>query len=60
MPAGQATAFINLIPVLTLFFGWLILGEVLKPMQYGAGAMVVAGVFLSQNVSLRGRQSPVY
>ncbi|WP_300668060.1 DMT family transporter [Desulfoluna sp.] len=54
MPAGQATAFINLIPVLTLFFGWLILGEVLKPIQYGAGALVVAGVFLSQGGCLGG------
>ncbi|SCY84789.1 DMT family transporter [Desulfoluna spongiiphila] len=49
MPAGQATAFINLIPVLTLFFGWLILGEVFKPIQFVAGAMVIAGVFLSQD-----------
>lgn len=51
MPAGQATAFINLIPVLTLFFGWLMLGEVFKPIQFGAGAMVIAGVFLSQRPS---------
>lgn len=49
MPASQATAFINLIPVLTLFFGWLVLGEVFQPIQYGAGAMVIAGVFLSQD-----------
>jgi len=49
MPAGQATAFVHLIPVLTFFFGWLILGEVFEPIQFGAGAMVIAGVFISQN-----------
>ncbi len=48
LPASQATAFINLIPVLTLFFGWLMLGEVMTPIQYGAGAMVIFGVLLSQ------------
>lgn len=48
MPASQATVFINLIPVLTLFFGWLLLDEVFKPIQYGAAAMVIAGVFFCQ------------
>lgn len=48
IPVGQASIFINLIPVITLFLGWLILGERLEPMQYPASAMVLFGVFLSQ------------
>lgn len=48
MPAAKASAFINLIPVITLFFGWLFLGEMLTPLQYAAAGVVVAGVFLSQ------------
>jgi len=53
MPASQATAYINLIPVLTLFFGWLFLGEVFTPIQYVAAAMVIAGVYLSQDNSAK-------
>lgn len=48
VPAGQASIFINLIPVITLFLGWLILDERLTPMQYIASALVLFGVFLSQ------------
>ncbi|WP_035261289.1 DMT family transporter [Desulfonatronum lacustre] len=48
LPAGQASIFVNLIPVITLFLGWLILGERLMPMQYAAAFLVVIGVFLSQ------------
>jgi drug/metabolite transporter (DMT)-like permease len=49
LPASQATAFINLIPVFTIFLGWLILGEKFNFMQYLAGAMVFAGVIISQD-----------
>lgn len=48
IPAGQASSFVNLIPVITLFLGWLILGERLTPMQYVASAVVIFAVFLSQ------------
>ncbi|MCG8470274.1 MAG: DMT family transporter [Desulfobacterales bacterium] len=51
MPAAQASAFINLIPVFGLVLGWAVLGEVLAPHQYGAGALVIAGVYLSQGGS---------
>lgn len=53
LPAGQASIFVNLIPVITLFLGWLILGERLMPMQYAAAFLVLTGVFLSQ-----GNQTP--
>ncbi|HBE94016.1 MAG TPA: EamA family transporter [Desulfovibrio sp.] len=49
VPANQASAFINLIPVLTLFLGWALLGERLSFPQYAASALVLAGVVLSQD-----------
>ncbi len=49
LPASQATAFLNLIPVFTIILGWLILGEKFNPMQYLAAATVFAGVILSQD-----------
>jgi len=49
LPASQATAFINLIPVFTVILGWLILGEKFNSMQYLAAATVFVGVILSQD-----------
>jgi len=49
IPASQASAFVNLIPVITLFFGWFFLSERLNWMQYVASAVVIAGVYLSQD-----------
>ena len=49
IPASQASAFVNLIPVFTLFFGWLLLGERLNAAQYVASGVVLAGVWLSQD-----------
>lgn len=48
LPASQASAFINLVPVTAVFLGWLLLGETLNPMQLTASACVLAGVWLSQ------------
>lgn len=48
LPASQATGFINLIPVFTLLFAWLLLGERLNGQQALATALVFAGVALSQ------------
>ena len=48
LPAGQATAYTNLIPVLTLLLGVVLLREVFLPSQYAASCLVVAGVLLSQ------------
>ncbi|MFZ5810446.1 MAG: EamA family transporter [Thermodesulfobacteriota bacterium] len=39
--------FINLIPVFTLLFSWLVLDERLEPAQYVAAIVVLAGVFLT-------------
>lgn len=48
LPASQATGFINLIPVFTLIFAALLLGERLNFWQMLAAAVVFAGVLLSQ------------
>lgn len=48
LPASQASAFTNLIPLFTLLFAILILGERLNAMQVMAAALVFAGVLLSQ------------
>lgn len=60
VPASRAATFINLIPVFTLLFSWIVLGEALRPVQYAAAAVVLTGVWLStrpgpaQKASSRG------
>jgi len=46
MEAGRASMFLNVIPVISLLFGWFLLGERLAPLQLVAGAVVIAGVTL--------------
>ncbi len=48
IPAYQATAFINLIPVFTLIMGALILKDQLTTMQYLAIIVVFCGIYVSQ------------
>jgi len=48
VPASQAGAFINLIPVFTMIMGWAFLGDQLTTPQYFAVALVFAGIYLSQ------------
>jgi drug/metabolite transporter (DMT)-like permease len=54
IPVSQATAFINLIPIFTVFLGWLILDESLTMLQYGAAVLIFAGLLLSQE---RGKKT---
>ncbi|EPR41424.1 protein of unknown function DUF6 transmembrane [Desulfovibrio sp. X2] len=56
LPAGQATAFVNLIPVVTLILGSLLLGDRFSTQQYLASLLVFLGVFLSQSRPRKGRQ----
>jgi drug/metabolite transporter (DMT)-like permease len=51
VPASQASGFVNLIPVFTVILGRIILDERLTPFQYVASAIVIAGVFISQDWS---------
>jgi drug/metabolite transporter (DMT)-like permease len=48
LPASQASGFTNLIPVFTLVFAMLLLGERLNSMQLFAVLLVFTGVALSQ------------
>ncbi|WP_319542796.1 DMT family transporter [uncultured Pseudodesulfovibrio sp.] len=48
IPVGQASSFINLIPVITLILGALFLKERLNWIQYGASVLVIVGVYVSQ------------
>lgn len=47
--ASEASAYINLVPVVAVFLGWVFLGEELNPVQSVAAAAVLAGVWLSQS-----------
>jgi drug/metabolite transporter (DMT)-like permease len=49
VPVSQASAFVNLIPGLTLLMGWWILDDRLNPWQFVAMGLIFAGVFLSQD-----------
>ena len=49
IPASQAAAFVNLIPVFSILLGFLILGERLTTWQWWASVLVFFGVLLSQD-----------
>lgn len=44
MPAGRAAVAINMVSPVALISGWLVLGEVMTPMQLAACALVGVGV----------------
>jgi drug/metabolite transporter (DMT)-like permease len=46
--ASTAAAFTNLIPVFTIFFSWIFLGENMNIIQYCGCGLIFAGVYLSQ------------
>ncbi|MEH0021746.1 MAG: DMT family transporter [Desulfobacter sp.] len=56
IPASQATAFVNLIPVLCLVMSAVILGERFTGVQYLASLLVLAGVILTQDRSTFQKQ----
>jgi drug/metabolite transporter (DMT)-like permease len=49
IPASQASAFVNLIPVFAVILGYLLLGERLTPWQIVASCLVFGGVLYSQD-----------
>lgn len=53
IPASQASAFVNLIPVATVIMARLVLGEVFSVGQYLASGLVLGGVLLSQDRKAR-------
>ncbi len=48
LPAAQAAAAINLVPLVAVLAGWSMLGEALSPTQVAACALALAGVILGQ------------
>ncbi|NLW81812.1 MAG: DMT family transporter [Desulfovibrionales bacterium] len=48
LPAWQASAFVNLIPVFSMLLGWAWLGESLNQIQLFGVALIFTGVLLSQ------------
>lgn len=48
MKASQVGSLLNLLPLMTLFFGWLLLDEKLTGLQYLAALLVLIGVIWSQ------------
>ena len=48
MPASKVGSLMNLLPLGTLFFGWLVLDEQLNATQYMAAGLVLVGVIWSQ------------
>ena len=48
IPANQASAFINLVPVVAVILGWSVLGETLSLVQMTGAVIVGVGVLLSQ------------
>jgi drug/metabolite transporter (DMT)-like permease len=49
LPAWQASAFINLIPVFSILLGWICLGEQTSLTQFFGMALVLGGVLMSQH-----------
>ncbi|MFP4167480.1 MAG: DMT family transporter [Desulfonatronovibrionaceae bacterium] len=61
IPAGQASVFINLIPVFAVLLGWLLLGETFTQKQFLGAGLVLVGVICSQrgSASRSDRSRPV-
>lgn len=53
IPAGRASAFVNLVPVVAVGLGWSLLGEGLNGLQIASGTLVIGGVWLSQRSANR-------
>jgi len=48
MPASQVGLWMNLLPLMTLLFGWLMLDERLNAIQYFSVALIISGLIVSQ------------
>ena len=46
-PANRIAPFSLLVPVVGLTTGWLVFGEVLKPVHFAGGALLMAGLFVN-------------
>ena len=55
VPANQAAAFINLIPLWAVLLGVLLLGERFTLWQFAAGALIFIGVMITQDLKSASR-----
>ena len=55
IPANQASAFVNLIPVFSVVLGWMVLDESFTLRQCMAAVLVMAGVYVSQRRRRRAK-----
>lgn len=53
VPASRAAIFINCIPVVTALGAWIILGELLTPLQMAGGALVIFAVGMANLPALQ-------
>jgi drug/metabolite transporter (DMT)-like permease len=53
IPAHQASAYVNLIPVFSVIMGWMLLDESLTGTQYLAALLIMAGVYVGQRRKYR-------
>ena len=53
IPAGRASLFINVVPFVTAFCAWMLLGERLGSMQIGGGILVVLAACMASTTSKR-------
>jgi len=53
LPAATSAGLLNLVPFLAVLIGAVFLGEELNPMQWVAGACVIAGVLISQRAKVK-------
>ena len=49
--AARAVIAINVIPVVAVITGWILLGESLTPIQFGAGALIGVAIYLGEKGS---------
>jgi len=57
MPAGRVAAFMNLVPVCSLFMGVFFLHDHMSLLQYGAAGLIILGVVLTQQGGRREKDA---
>lgn len=57
LPASQAAAYVNLIPVVAVGLGWLTLGERFTSVQFIGAGLVFVGIYCSQGRGVTRRKA---
>lgn len=59
IPASKASVFVNLIPVFSVIWGWALLNDKFTIIQCFAGALILLGVWVSQDKTEKKTVTPV-